>query len=126
MADLIGRTVSTNWKSCQASRKTTSVAADWLHNARAVDFTFRSRIVYSAVPRISSRRARYLSCSCSRRLTDNKRRSSWLSITRRSNFEVDVRYSLLLRPRCSGVTLIEMPSREVVIFPACWIIDDTH
>jgi len=37
---------STNWKSCQASRKTTGCARIYCI-MRAADFTFRSRIVYS-------------------------------------------------------------------------------
>lgn len=48
MANLIGRTVPPNWKSCQASRKTTGVGRiDCIMRA---DFTFKSRIVYSPFP----------------------------------------------------------------------------
>lgn len=46
---------STNWKSCQASRKTTN-RIDCI--MRANDFTFRSRIIYS--PFLASRNAQYL------------------------------------------------------------------
>lgn len=89
-------------------------SADWLHNARG-RFYFQIAYYLFRVPRLSSRVAQYLSRSCSCASLSIISALLWLSVTRRSNFEVD---TPLLPPRCSGVTLIEtVKRRRYFIFP---------
>lgn len=107
MANLIGRTVPRIGSLARRCAKQPA-AADWLHNT--ADFTFRSRIVYSSLPATPDIHFFFLLHGLST-ISSSQLIMWW------SNFVVNVDTSL--GPlRCSEATLIEIPSREVVIFQA--------